>query len=129
MAEPNFVGGNDFVAVDIDGTIASKIKMGKYPDDYMLKTPLKGSQEMLRKIKRAGYRVMLFTARPSQDRTITEAWLVANGFSGLYDLLVMDKPLYVALIDDRNVEFTGDADKAFNTLRGRFLDETDSENK
>lgn len=124
-----FIGGNDYVAVDIDGTIASTLKMGTYPDDYMKKTPIKGSQDMLRKIKRLGYRVMLFTARLEEDRSVTEAWLIANGFSGLYDLLVMDKPVYRALIDDRNVEFTGNPEKAFNTLKGRFLDEFDYENK
>jgi hypothetical protein len=113
-------GGDEYIAVDIDGTIATKIRMGKYPEDYMKKQPIKGSIEGLRRLRRLGYKIMLFTARKEEDRSWTEGWLMSNGFSGLYDVLIMDKPWFTALIDDRAIGFTGDWDRAINEFKSRF---------
>lgn len=110
----------DHVAVDIDGVIATKIKMAKYPDDYMKKQVIPGSIEGLRRIRKMGFQIMLFTARKSEDRSWTEAWLQSNGFSGLYDKLIMDKPFFTAMIDDRAIAFTGNWDATINELRSRF---------
>jgi hypothetical protein len=95
--------------------------MGKYPEDYMKKQPIKGSIEGLRRLRRLGYKIMLFTARKEEDRSWTEGWLMSNGFSGLYDVLIMDKPWFTALIDDRAVGFTGDWDRAINEFKSRFM--------
>lgn len=115
------VGGWNYIAVDIDGTIATKLKMSKYPDDYMKKQVIKGSIDGLRRLRKMGYKIMLFTARKEEDRNWTEAWLMSNGFSGLYDNLVMDKPWFTALIDDRAIGFNGNWEAAINEFKSRFL--------
>jgi hypothetical protein len=99
------LGVNDMarIAVDIDGVIAGKLKNGKYPEDYPKKKPLGGSVFSLKELKRQGHYIYLFTARFEEDREITEKWLKDNGFAGLYEELIMDKPQYDILIDDRAI--------------------------
>jgi uncharacterized HAD superfamily protein len=91
------------IAVDIDGVIASKLENGVYPDDYVKKVPLSYAREGLRKLKREGHTVILFTARYAEDKEVTEKWLLDHGFAGHYDELVMAKLKYDVLIDDRAI--------------------------
>lgn len=94
------------IAVDIDGVIASTLKNGKYPEDYPKKNPLPYSHEGLLALKKAGHTVYLFTARYEEDRESTETWLKQHGYLGLYDELVMAKPKYDVIIDDRAIRHT-----------------------
>lgn len=95
------------IAVDIDGVIATTLKNGKYPKDYAKKEPIPYSIEALKKLKQRGHILYFFTARYEEDRAITEEWLQEKGFSGLYDQLIMGKPKYDILIDDRTIRFDG----------------------
>ena len=94
------------IAVDIDGVIASTLKNGVYPRDYHKKEPLPYAIEALKQLRERNHSIYLFTARYEEDREVTEAWLRVNGFSGLYDELIMDKPKYDILIDDRALRHT-----------------------
>lgn len=91
------------IAVDIDGVLASKLENGNYPDDYKKKKALPNSVESLQRLKNMGYHVFLYTARFEEDREVTEQWLRDNGFEGLYEELVMGKPQFDVLIDDRAI--------------------------
>jgi uncharacterized HAD superfamily protein len=93
------------IAVDIDGVIASKLESGNYPEDYVKKEPIAMAVSSLEKLKEKGHTVFLFTARWEDDRQVTEEWLETHGFKGLYEALVMGKPHYDVLIDDRALRF------------------------
>lgn len=95
------------IAVDIDGVLAMKLSNGKYPRDYPKKLPIDFAKESLRVLKDKGHYVYLFTARYEEDRNITMAWLHKFGFKDLFDELVMGKPKYDLLIDDRALRFEG----------------------
>jgi uncharacterized HAD superfamily protein len=104
------------IAVDIDGVIASKLESGKYPEDYVKKTPIYKAVESLKEFKEWGHSVFLFTARYEEDREVTENWLNVHGFSGLYEELIMNKPKYDVLIDDRALRFIGSWERARNDI-------------
>lgn len=91
------------VAVDIDGVLATKLDNGKYPEDYVKKKALDGAIEGLKLLNAFGYYVYLFTARHEEDREVTEQWLKEHGFEGLYQELILGKPKYDVLIDDRAI--------------------------
>lgn len=103
------------IAVDIDGVIASKLENGVYPDDYVKKTALDGAIESLKRFKEWGYYVYLFTARHEEDREVTEQWLEEHGFKGLYEELILGKPKYDILIDDRAIRHD-DWDKTMSEI-------------
>lgn len=92
------------IAVDIDGVLAEKLDNGNYPEDYMNKRPLPMARESLEYLKNKGHTIILFTARHEEDREITEQWLRDHGF--VYDELIMGKPYFDVLIDDRAIRHT-----------------------
>jgi hypothetical protein len=94
-------------AFDMDGVLASLLESGKYPEDYVKKTVIPGAIESLKSIRALGHKVVIFTARYEIDRVVTEKWLEENGFHGLYDELIMDKPKFDYLVDDRAIRFEG----------------------
>lgn len=94
-------------AFDIDGVIASLLESGNYPADYVKKTVIPGAIESLRTVRALGHRIILFTSRYEIDRIPTEDWLKANGFDGLWDELILDKPKFDYMVDDRAIRFEG----------------------
>ena len=93
------------IAVDIDGVLATTLKNGKYPEDYPKKQAIPYAVEALKQLKAKGHIIYFFTARYEEDREITEQWLQAHGFSDICSKLVMGKPKYDILIDDRAIRF------------------------
>lgn len=91
------------IAVDIDGVLATKLDNGNYPEDYVKKKALDKAVESLKWLNSLGYYVYLFSARYEADREVTEQWLEQHGFKGLYQELILDKPKYDILIDDRAI--------------------------
>ena len=96
------------IAIDIDGVLATTLVRGQYPQDYPKKQAIPYALEALKILREKGHILDLFTARYEEDRAITEKWLVEKGFSGLYDKLIMGKPRYDVLFDDRAIRFEGD---------------------
>lgn len=94
------------IAVDIDGVIAEKLDNGNYPEDYKHKKVIEGAVEALKYFKALGHYIILFTARCWHDQDVTIEWLRKNGFEGLYDEIIFNKPYFHVLIDDRALRFT-----------------------
>ncbi len=100
------------IAVDFDGVIHA---YGKgWHDGTIYDVPVAGVKQGLARLQRAGFWVMIYTTRAS-DRTIDgvqekgqlpelKAWLAKHSIP--YDeIYTGEKPIYVALIDDRAVRF------------------------
>ena len=102
------------VCVDIDGVLVDtrkcteKCDYNGYPREFeqlkRKKCPMKpGSVEAMKELKSRGYRIILHTARTSNERSVTEKWLQDHGI--IYDFLVMDKPIGFIYIDDLGYRF------------------------
>jgi hypothetical protein len=99
-----------WVGVDLDGTLLpegpARERFFQPPDD-----------EMVAAVNRAyamGHRVTLFSARGWNELPLTEEWLRRHGVK--YHDLLLDKPPFDILVDDRTVTNASDLRK--------FLDET-----
>lgn len=97
------------ICIDIDGTIAEHAFPANQPVpenpgsvDWLQISPTEGAVQNCENLFNEGHTIILFTARPSKDREITEMWLNKNGFK--YHLLIMDKPLADIYIDDKGHE-------------------------
>lgn len=100
-----------WILVDFDNTIATN---SGYPD-YIPNGLVNGTKEALDKINNLGYKVTIFTARPWVDYANIER------FCEHYELpvkrIICGKPLARCLIDDLNVAFDGDWDKAIDNMK------------
>lgn len=95
--------GRSVVAVDLDGTLAQGGGRGEVGE------PVGRIVELARECFDAGHFVVVYTARPEEDRALVASWLLAQGVK--YDLLELGKLRYDVLVDDRAVrpqEFEGD---------------------
>jgi len=89
------------IAVDIDGTLApNEID----ESEYATLEPFPGAVETLKTLKKLGIKIVIWTARNSSWRSITEYWLSSKEIP--YDELIMDKPSAQLYIDDKAFKFT-----------------------
>ena len=100
------------IVVDLDGTICEHC----YPD---FGEPIAGAKEALRRLKAAGFRIVVHTVRTSASFQAPEAYVPeVNSLEAVHAFLqqhaipydeiwLHDKPLAVAYIDDRAVRLTG----------------------
>jgi trehalose-6-phosphatase len=88
------------IMVDLDGVLCTEELFLERP----LAQPVAGAAEALRKLRAAGYIVVIYTARTWAECRVTERWLKDHGFE--YDGLHMGKPVADVWIDDRAVRFT-----------------------
>lgn len=88
------------IMVDLDGVLCTE----ELFHDRPLATPIAGAQAALRKLRAAGYVVVIYTARTWGEYRITRKWLDDHGFQ--YDGLHMGKPVADLWIDDRALRFT-----------------------
>jgi hypothetical protein len=98
------------VCVDLDFTLCA-CETGSYADAV----PVAGAADALSEIRRAGWFVVIYTARHFNHWRITTEWLVTNGFE--YDQLVFGKPPARYYIDDRAIRFDGDWSAVTSRLR------------
>ena len=97
------------VVVDVDGVIAGEGEEPVYSDeanwDYSKCIVLEPGKRLLKALKKAGFEVILHTSRDTmsypKNSHITFKWLQDNGFEGLYDCVVFNKPFAEMYIDDR----------------------------
>lgn len=85
---------------DLDGTLAKKI----WPEEG-IGEPIDGAVEAMIELKRRGFKIMVYTSRHWSDYTNIESWL--NDYNIPSKGIICGKPLVVAHVDDRNVEFRG----------------------
>jgi len=87
------------IAIDMDGVLCSEERTF----ERSLGKPIEGAQEAVKTIRNAGHRIVIFTARSWAEQRMTTNWLEHYGFE--YDMLVMGKPPYDVMIDDRAIRF------------------------
>jgi len=89
------------LAIDIDGTICTEERTFERP----LATPLPGAIEALKKLKRNGNTLILWTGRGWEQYRVTKDWL--EKYDCPYDQILMGKPVVDMFIDDRALQFRG----------------------
>lgn len=100
------------IAVDFDGVIHAYSK--GWHDGTIYDPPVAGAAQTLRRLRQAGYHVLIYTTRAS-DRTIdgtfeegqadqVAAYLNQHGIP-FDEIFRGEKPIYAAIIDDRAVRF------------------------
>lgn len=92
------------IIVDLDGVLARSV--WPFDESQIPHFPVvDGAVEALRKVKEAGYRIIVWTARDKGLEQVTREWLDRNGIP--YDELWLDKPPYTVMVDDRALNFDG----------------------
>ena len=90
------------IGVDWDNTI---FNTSGYPN-YEPTAIIPGAKEGLDKIVAMGYKVVVFTARPWADLYLLKHLIKEHNLP--VDQIICGKPLFLFLIDDKNIEFHGD---------------------
>lgn len=83
------------IAIDLDGTICEELPAFS----RCLAKPIDGVLEQVNELYNKAF-IIIFTSRGWQEYDYTFKWLVDNGFK--FDLLIMGKPIYNYIIDDRS---------------------------
>lgn len=100
-----------WLGTDLDATIADS---SGYPN-YKLTEPLPGAVEALQELNRRGWKIVIFTARPSADYRMIESFL--NDHKIPFKMIICGKLLCKYYIDDRNISFKGDWKQVLNEVR------------
>jgi histidinol phosphatase-like enzyme len=87
--------------VDMDGTICEE----KPTFERSLARPLPGAVDGVKRLKAAGYTVIVYTARGWGEYAMTHRWLKENNI--WFDVLLCGKPIGDIWIDDRAINFRG----------------------
>jgi|ERR1035437_6819174 hypothetical protein len=90
-----------WIGVDLDDTIA----MGTGFPNFSLGKPTIGAKHALDLISARGLKIVIYTARGWSEYSVIESWLDENKIP--YKLIVCGKMLLKYMIDDRNIEFSG----------------------
>lgn len=99
-----------WIGVDFDGTLA----YSSYPD-FEIQEPLPGAVEAMQTLHSEGWKIVIYTARPSVDYPKIEAWCRKHNIP-IRDIHC-GKPLFRYMIDDRNIEFDGDWAKTLSKIK------------
>ena len=103
------------VGVDWDKTI---FETSGYPD-FIPTTIIKGAKEGLEEIVRLGYKVVVFTARPWSDLYLLKHLI--KEYNLPVDQIICGKPLFLVLIDDKNLEFKNNWVEVIDKLKNLSL--------
>jgi len=108
------------IMVDLDGVLCSEEAFFDRP----LAQPIKGAGAALKKLRAAGYTIVIYTARGWGEYRVTKQWLDEHGC--VYDGIHMGKPVADVWIDDRALPFTSwpDALQRLGVGKGRAADGT-----
>lgn len=86
------------VIVDFDGTLCEAAWSPERPDERPIGAIKPVNIIKLRELKRAGWFILIYTARPWDDEAVVLRWLRENDVP--FDELSCGKPLGAAYIDD-----------------------------
>lgn len=100
-----------WIAIDFDETIATN---SGYPD-FVLQKPIPGAREAIKKLVKLGWKIKIFTARPSSDHLAIERWL--KRWKIPYSAIYTGKILARYYVDDRNIEFKGNWDDVLKKIK------------
>ncbi len=99
-----------WIGVDFDGTLAGN---SGFPH-YLPGGPLPGAVEAMQKIDAQGYQIVIFTARAWSEYHNIVAW--CKEYNVPVRRIVCGKPLFLYMIDDKNIEFHGDWNHVLDKL-------------
>jgi hypothetical protein len=100
-----------WVCVDWDNTIVNTTYDGVH---YNINSIIGGAREALKKITEAGFKIIIYTARPWSDYIVIENYCLKNKLS--FSRIICGKPLFKVCIDDRNIEFKGDWEEVLKSF-------------
>lgn len=100
--------------VDFDQTIciSRPTKDGK---DWIIESPTEGVREFLYWVKSLGKKIVIHTARGSEDYIVIEQWMKENDLP--FDMIWPGKLLADVYIDDKAVHYDGDWKKVKRQLK------------
>lgn len=104
-------GNGRTIAVDLDGCLA------QYDGNYKaleIGEPVDKAREFLRSLHELGYRIVVFTSRTNQE--VTWHWLRSHDMAEYVLIVTNVKPLAIAYVDDRAVQFDGDWSNVINRI-------------
>jgi hydroxymethylpyrimidine pyrophosphatase-like HAD family hydrolase len=81
--------------IDFDGTLADALP------DFAIGDPIEENIEKLRKVHKAGYSIIIYTARHWEDYIDIEDWLLK--YNVPFKTIICGKPLAHRYVDDRNI--------------------------
>ncbi len=103
---------------DFDGVIHSYTS-GWQGADVIPDPPVDGIAEVIQQLRDEGYRVVVVSARASEDggKEAILNWLDENGIE--VDEVTSEKPPAVAYVDDLAIEFDGDVEDLIDRIKGK----------
>ena len=104
MTQPLANSELKWLLVDLDLTVAQNTG---YPH-YLLTQPVIGAKEALKTLKKKGWKVWIYTARPSGDYKLIEDWM--KKFKIPFKGIINGKVLARWIIDDRAIQFKNNWD-------------------
>jgi uncharacterized HAD superfamily protein len=99
------------ICVDLDHTLCV------HDGDYATAEPISGARQALTSLRKAGWTIVLHTARHFNHWQLTVEWLARYEFE--YDQLVFGKPPARFYVDDRAIAFDGDWTQVCDKIRAR----------
>lgn len=105
------------VVFDFDGVIHS-YKSGWCGIDKILDEPTDGIDDLLKRIKEAGYRIVIVSSRCREKRGIEaiKKWLEKYDLDQYIDQISMEKVPASVYIDDRAIRFDGKTEGMFEQI-------------
>ena len=99
-----------WVGVDMDNTLADN----SGSPDFILGEPIKGAKEFMEELISRGFKPVIYTARHWADYNDIEVWL--NKHEIPFREIICGKPLFHCIVDDKNIELTGDGESVLDKV-------------
>lgn len=112
--DPNLEGFKKkkrIISLDLDGTL---VEDATTIMDLSFR-PIKGAREFTRKLKKDGFEIFIYTARPNTQAKEIRNALVKNGI--LFDHVICNKIIAHYYLDNRAIRFEGDYKKVLKKIK------------
>ncbi len=91
------------IGIDLDGTICTESINDDFMEFRKTAIPLPEAIESLKKLKKDGWFIIIYTGRNSTWNDFTKEWL--NKYNVPYDILVCAKPVCDIYLAENNIKF------------------------
>lgn len=89
------------LGIDFDGVV--QVKTERVKNFCCLEQPIDGAKEALECLKKQGYKLIIYTARPWWMKPLIKYWF--NHYEIPFDKIICGKPICMYYIDDHAIEF------------------------